>query len=94
MLEWKDPPKAGRERADHRAIAAELRAHPGQWALIFTASSLNAARQHATRISNGLGSAYRPARWFEAVARGESDVFARYVGVRGADEVDQAQVDR
>jgi len=81
-IEFREPPRAKGGRAalmDHGEVAAALRAHPGEWALIATASSdLAQSVKHARR------KAYAPAGSFEATTRARSDgrfdVYARFVG--------------
>lgn len=74
--------KGGRS-TKHTAIAAELKARPGEWARIETSTSPNAASSMANHISGARLKAYAPAGSFEAVSRtvdGEYRVYARYVG--------------
>jgi hypothetical protein len=83
---WEDPPKTGRSsaRGRHTAIAAELKARPGEWAKVLVDTNLSQSSQ----IRNGLYKAYQPAGSFEAVARNarnvdgrvRCDIYARYVG--------------
>lgn len=89
ILRWEDPPpeQTGRHkhrRFDHPSIAAELRAQPGRWGLIFVGSR---ASRLATSITNGVLAAYRPAGDFEAVSRirpdGRDAVYVRYLGDGG-----------
>lgn len=67
----------------HLEAAAALRERPGEWAVIKTTPTSQAARSAATHIRTGLLAAYRPARSFEATSRtveGEHRVYARFVG--------------
>lgn len=71
---WKEPPprtyrgKAGR----WVAVAAELRAHPGEWALVATDVTPNLAQ---TLKRHGLETAVRGIRNKKA-----AEVYARWVG--------------
>jgi len=86
MVRFEDPgPGTKRARHDHRAIAAELRSRPDEWALILEDVSNNFANQ----IRNGVLAAYRPVGAYEATTRGNTpsgraSIYARYVG--GPDE--------
>lgn len=65
----------------HVAIAAALRARPGEWALV----AKNVGTTEAGNIKSAHRAAYRPAGSFEAVTRGNgkpnrADIWARYVG--------------
>jgi len=82
---WEDPPQDRRSHyGRHAKIAAELKAHPGQWAKIMTDANVS----HTALIKNGGVKAYQPAGSFEAVARNSRtvdgrtrcDVYARYIG--------------
>jgi hypothetical protein len=79
---WADPPSMRRRRqpsrVNHEEIASQLRARPGEWALIPAAGT-----GLAGQIQRGDLRAYRPSRSFEAVRRdegGEIRVYARFVG--------------
>lgn len=87
-LIWEEPPArtSWSVRRDHVAIAAQLKSHPGQWAII-EAGERNNINNVAMRIKGGVLPAYRPAGAFEAVTRtkdGEVCVYARYVGGGGS----------
>jgi len=83
-LEWGPPPEKHRtEPTDWNAIAAELKANPGEWALV----ARNQWAAAAVRINDGLYAAFRPAGSFEATARRDDDlekpkvnIWARYLG--------------
>jgi hypothetical protein len=79
---WEDPQQPS--RAEWREIAADLRAHPGEWALVHSGSSEAAMRKAAARIKKGSPKAFEPAGDFDAASRksgdGTTDVYARYVG--------------
>lgn len=83
-FKWQDPPAAAMRKGagKHAAIAAELRANPGRWALVLEGNS----NSHA--INKGLIACYLPAGSFESVARrradGKSDTYARYIGGENA----------
>ncbi|WP_367132977.1 MULTISPECIES: hypothetical protein [Streptomyces] len=68
--------------------ARALRDRRGEWALVQQHTKLSLASNQAHRIRTGKLVAFRPAGAFEAKARknrdkdtGESDVWARYVGL-------------
>ena len=83
---WEDPPEPGGRNpyGRHAAIAAELKARPGEWAKVVVEGNLS----DSAAIRNGLYKAYQPARSFEAVARNtrkvdghtRCDIYARYIG--------------
>jgi hypothetical protein len=87
VIRWEEPPPgrpAGRETGNGNsrwnAVAAELRAHPGRWALIREGESGSGL---ATHIRQGHIACFTPAGDFDAVsrqARGVNRVYARYVG--------------
>lgn len=66
-------------RVKHLEAAGELRARPGQWLRLTTASSENAAWSFAHQITIGRRAAFRPAGDFEGASSGR-EVMARYVG--------------
>jgi hypothetical protein len=84
---WEEPPKpkSNSRSGLHEAIAAQLRAKPGQWARVIAAGHSTAAY-----IKSGRLPAYQPAGAFEAVARNSRledgrktqiwDIYARYIG--------------
>lgn len=84
VVEWKEPPPSGGPKnrsARHEAIAAELRANPGQWALVVVESHAGTAQ----KIRHSHVVAYRPLGAFEATCRrrkpdGMVEVYARFVG--------------
>lgn len=92
VIRWEDPPPrdprggsrfAPPPQSKYAALAAELRARPGRWALIF-AGTKNKATSLATIIR--LGQVPPFVRGFEAVKRavdGRSCVYARYIGDEG-----------
>lgn len=84
-LHFEDPPGEYRSRqgTDHAAVAAELKAHPGQWAVVSTHPTIQAASTAAGRVKCGFPHAYKPAGAFEAVSRtvdGKHRMYARYTG--------------
>jgi hypothetical protein len=84
VIRWEDPPEdaRGANVTDRwQAIAEELRAHPGQWAVVLE-STAGPCGGWVNRIRVGK-SAFKPAGAFEAVGRSEGKkarVYARYVG--------------
>ena len=79
-MKFQDPPKTQRSKHPHYEIAAELRAHPNQWALVFE----NTNPTYQQHIKSGFLAAYRPAGSFESRSAskgaGKFDIYARYVG--------------
>lgn len=73
-------PPAGREsQIQHvREAVAELKARPGEWAIVARKPKQTSANSFARKVRDGIGS-WRPAGAFEAAVRG-TDVWARYVG--------------
>ena len=92
-LKWQDPPapqnynqvKGGNVRGQgaHAQVAAQLRKHPGRWALVLTAAAKGNSSYPAL-ITGAKFSCYEPAGSFEAVSRsngdGLVDIYVRYVG--------------
>lgn len=84
VIRWEAPPpvRLGRQPSalDHEAIAAELRATPGEWGLI----AVGAVHSGITSaIETGRISPYRPAGSFQATRRQVGDeqrVYCRFVG--------------
>ncbi len=83
-MKFQDPPKAGNCKYDHQSIAAELKANPGRWALVFE----NVFSSLSVSIKSGRLAAYRPAGSFEALSASrngstnKADIYVRYVGVQ------------
>jgi hypothetical protein len=71
---------AKRNGDNNQAIADELRARPGEWALVLHADTNAHAWQKASNIKRGIIAAFRPFGAFEATTRNGVDVWARYVG--------------
>jgi hypothetical protein len=74
------PPPAGTSKHNH--IAEELRARPGEWAVVQRKTSTARAASAAQAIRTGRLRAYAPAGAFEAKSRKVGDeyrVYARYV---------------
>lgn len=66
-------------------IARELRARPGEWALVYVGTKVKATSL-ANSIRFASNTAFRPAYDFEAVSRtiaGRTRCYARYVGDQG-----------
>jgi hypothetical protein len=83
VIRWEDPPEpAARGRRHTLAwaeVAAELRARPGEWAVVYEGASNNALPD---RIKAGKAG-FTPAGAFEATLRGAGRAqatYARYVG--------------
>jgi hypothetical protein len=96
-IEWATPTiepggPGTHDRRDHAAIAKELRANPGQWAIVRAESSKTwakaAAGAMASNIRRGANRAYLPPWTFETVVEekdGMLRVYARYLGSEVAD---------
>jgi hypothetical protein len=73
-------PRSKTRRPKHYSIARQLKARPGEWALIFRDRTVSTPGV----IRKGGMVAFRPAGAFEAVSRsngkGKVDVYAKYVG--------------
>lgn len=95
IIRWENPPPAdarrnlnGKNQRPWRAIADELAASPGRWALVAVCSSQSTAGSNADALRHSRYPAFRGRR-FEAVARrvdAEFRVYARYVGPAGGAE--------
>lgn len=87
LVVWEDPPAlTANQRA--QAVADELRAKPGVWAIVSTHPSMTTAQSTASNIRSGRRAIYRPRFSFDATPRhvdGENRVYARYVGVRATE---------
>jgi hypothetical protein len=86
MVKFQDPPpaKTGPHAGGWFQIAAELKARPGEWAIVRE----NVTSNISTYIRRGGSAAFVPAGSFEATARrngtpGRVDIYARYVGENG-----------
>ena len=89
IISWETPPPSNRGRRegnprpsmlDH--LAAELRARPRRWAVVFEGNQVRAGSTRNS-INGGLTTAFSPAGSFEACVRtdrGKTRVFARFVG--------------
>lgn len=85
-IEWKNPPAPkgrGNTNQEYEKIAAELRKHPGQWALV----AHDIPTSKVGNIKHGLYAAFRPAGAFEACSRGvtpnknrAAELYVRYIG--------------
>lgn len=74
-IEWVDEPPFGKgnwnrlRREEARKFADELKRNPGKWAVYPWASTSEAARATASRISNGRTATF--AHGFQAISKGE-----------------------
>lgn len=91
VIRWEEPdPRPRKNRSPYYDIAEELRARPGEWALIREGMSRGAARGLAVRMTKGDkgvrgGGPFWPPGSFEAVAYGADNnapykVYGRYLG--------------
>jgi len=86
-LSTRTGPLTGRTReyhriADHQAVAARAKAHPGQWQRVGMYQSAEVARSTGTHVRAGRLAAYRPAGHFEAyqtLGREGRELWVRYV---------------
>jgi hypothetical protein len=72
VLRWEDPPPLrGADQSQSRwaPVAAELREHPGKWAVIAEYAHPNQASSIAQRIKKGTLSGFAPAGSFDAKSR-------------------------
>lgn len=84
-IRWEEPPSRTRVGAptQHRDVANQLKANPGNWGIVAVYDKASTAGSIAAQIRAGSVNAYQPAGAFEAHARtveGERRVYARYVG--------------
>lgn len=83
---WRDlPPKpnngGSRRSEEWTVIAAQLREHPGSWAVVKTARTRSNAGRIADEIKTAKNAAFTPAGAFDAAVRkgesGEFEIYAR-----------------
>ncbi len=85
-VRWEKPPDRRRTTAavqDHKELAGELKANPGEWGHVLTYSAASTAGSVAQGIRSGRPLAWYPAGAFDAVARtvsGQHRVYAVYKG--------------
>jgi hypothetical protein len=83
-LKFETPPEKTRVTwGRHYLVAHELKAKPGEWAVVGVYNGPECAGSIARQIKGARLSAYQPAGSFEAEARtvdGEHRVYARFVG--------------
>lgn len=92
-ITFEEPPKGwpGAGTMAHNETAAQLRAKPGQWAVVGTLDTARMTAGLAQYIRGSKRGAYTPAGTYEAMARSvdvvkdgervrEHRVYARYVG--------------
>jgi hypothetical protein len=87
-VNWEDPPSRRHNRGGrvaHVDEVAELRAHPGRWAVLreYPAEQPSRAKGFAYAINHGVKASFRPSGEFEATWRtdaGRIKVYVRYVG--------------
>lgn len=88
VIRWEKPPVArsqggGKRLSRLTPLADELRARPGEWALVHEGTSPGQATGMATHIRLGQVMAFSPAGDFDAVSRrvdGKCCVWAVYAG--------------
>lgn len=75
-LIWEDPPEDGRGngKVPWKAIVAELRARPGEWAIVWegTATQAGAKAQHLRRYFPGVESVSRKGKVYARAVEVES----------------------
>ena len=88
VLRWEEPPNRRQSKAARWAsVAAELRARPGEWAVIEETGTNTTTASTVQYIKKGDGP-FAPIGAFEAISRSErgenrlikTQVYARYVG--------------
>lgn len=88
VIRWEEPPPPKRRNGTRNghsrfaALAAELRANPGRWALIYDGPKQHSSGM-ATHIRMGSVMCFSPCGDYDAVSRQHGDhglVYARYVG--------------
>lgn len=88
-IRFEAPPLANRTprgRAVQKDVVRQLRAHPGEWAIVHYADTRAGAYAMAFQIRRGVLASFRPAGAFEALGRtvdGEYRVYARFVETDG-----------
>ena len=85
-LKWEEPPPAARGPLGYEETAQQLKAKPGQWAIVATFPRRSNAGTLSHNIRIGRTAAWQPAGDFEAVSRKvgeEVRVYARYLGEGG-----------
>jgi hypothetical protein len=82
-ITWEDPPRT-KPRNDWGKIAETLRANPGKWAVIETASTA-----YCAFIRQGRTKAFQPAGSFEATLQNHK-LYARYIGVEPQPQTKEA----
>lgn len=80
VLEWKEPPPPHGSTGASRwpAVADELRAHPGEWALIVRDGWTS--RMSQFQRSGSFGPGFEFTTRSGGYAPGHSDIYARFVG--------------
>jgi len=85
VFAWKEPPAAAPRQTNWAEVDRELRAKPGEWALVATKPNEKVAGHLATKLRCGYSREGQPRTWhlepcaFEIERRG-CDVYARFVG--------------
>jgi len=87
VIRWEEPPapRGGRRDTGWAQVAAQLRDHPREWALVEDGVATSSLSNH---ISRAKISDFDPPGAYEAVARRENGshrIYARYVGVKTDD---------
>lgn len=82
-FKWEDPGPDDR-RTKWSVIAAQLKAAPGQWALVYESlPGQTPANGITSRLRSGRAEGFSPAGSFEAVTRDGVKTYARYIGEAG-----------
>jgi hypothetical protein len=83
-LVWEDPPdRYARAVRNWQKIVAELKAHPGKWAVIAEFPVRSKADSLGVTIRSGRAIAWRPAGSFDAQVHAHGDTFRIYVKYSG-----------
>jgi hypothetical protein len=93
-LRWEDPPATARQSRNpdrYAGEAAELKAHPGKWAVLTNAKTRSAAYSIKRGVEHATYPAFAPAGAFEAKTVTASDVTSVYVRYKAADAAAEAE---
>lgn len=87
IIRW-EAPRDSKTKGRWDRVADELRARPGEWAIVELLEKNNNASRLVSSIRRGVTTSFAPAGTFEAAQRTRDDggfaIYARYVGKAGA----------